>query len=72
MQKWLYLGKVFVFWEKLVYSGKSGCNWAKVVVFGKRWLYLVKIECNRAKVYVFVKECLISGKKVVIVQKWFG
>ena len=34
--KWLYLGKVVVFGQKLSYSGKSACIVAKVVVIGKK------------------------------------
>ena len=30
-RKWLYLVKVFVFWQNCLYSGK-------VVIFGQKWL----------------------------------
>ena len=35
----LYLGKVVVFGQTLLSSGKSGCIRPKVVVFGQKWLY---------------------------------
>ena len=35
----LFLGKVVVFGQALLYSGKSGCIRPKVVVFGQKWLY---------------------------------
>ena len=48
-----------VFRQKWLYSGKSGCIWAKAVVFGKvvvfwqKWLNSVKSGCIRVKVVVF-------------------
>ena len=44
--KWLYTDKVVV-------SGQSGCIGAKVVLFGQQWLYSGKSGYNRAKVVVF-------------------
>ena len=35
----MYLGKVVVFGQTLLYWGKSGCITVKVVVFGQKWLY---------------------------------
>ena len=53
-QKWLYLDKVVVF-------GQSGCIRAKVVVFGQK-LY-------SGKVVVFWQKWLYSGKVVVLGEK---
>ena len=41
--KWLYTGKVVVFWQNLLYSGKKGCIRAKLVVFGQMLLYSGKL-----------------------------
>ena len=58
----MFSGKVLVFGQKWLYSGKGGCIRAKVVVFGQRWLYSGKRDCiratlfysgNRAKVVIF-------------------
>ena len=60
-QEWLYLDKVVVFGQsncvvvKWLYSGKSGCIWAKVVVFEQKWLYSGKCGFIRAKVVIFGK-----------------
>ena len=82
--KWLYSGKLVLFWE-------NGCNMAKVGFFGKggyilaKWLYSGKSCCIRAKVFVLRKKWLYSGKsgcirkkllysgKVVVFRpKWFN
>ena len=36
------MGKVVVFGQKSLNSGKSSCNRAKMVVFGENWFYLGK------------------------------
>ena len=46
--KVIVFGKVVVFWQRLFYSDKSGCNRAK-------WLYSDKKDCFREKVVVFSK-----------------
>ena len=62
-QNWLYYGK-------MLYSGKIGCNWqkcsfsGKVAVFGMKWFYSGKSCSIRAK-------WLYSGKVVVFGQMWF-
>ena len=48
-----------VFWQKLLYSGESGCIQAKVVVFGQS-------GCNPAKVVVFGQSGCIPAKVVDI------
>ena len=48
-QKLLFSGKVVVYGQKWLYSGKSGCFRAKVVIIGKRWLNSGKSGCNQAK-----------------------
>ena len=35
----MFSGKIVVFGQKWLYSGKGGCIRAKVVVFGKKRLY---------------------------------
>ena len=50
-QKWFHSVKVVELWQKLLYSGKSGCNFAK-------WLHSGKNVCIRSKL-------LYSGKMVV-------
>ena len=64
------MGKVVVFGQTLLYSGKSGCIRAKLVVFGEKvvvlqlkWLYFAKTGSNWARL-------LYSGKVVVFGQKW--
>ena len=58
------LGKMVVFVQKLLFSGKSGCtraNWwwlGKVVAFGQKLLYLGKKGCTREKMVVFEQKCL--------------
>ena len=47
--KWLYSGKVVVFGQRLLYSGKSGSIRAKLVVFGKNMLYSGQNVCILAK-----------------------
>ena len=42
-QKRLYSGKVFVFGQNWLKSGKSCSIHAKVVVFGQKWLYSGKV-----------------------------
>ena len=42
-QKLLNSGKVVEFGQKWLYSGQSGCIWAKVVVLGHKWLYSGKV-----------------------------
>ena len=32
-------GKLVVFGEKWLYSGKSGCIGAEVILFGQKWMY---------------------------------
>ena len=50
-----------IFGQKLLYSGKTGCNMAKDVVFGQMWLYSTKVDalgqggCIRGKVVLFGK-----------------
>ena len=74
-KKWLYLGKFFVFGQKLLYLGKNGCIRDKVVVFVKKWLYSVKVvlfgqklfnsgkyRCNRVKQVVFAKVIFFGQK----------
>ena len=48
--------------QNCLYSGKSGCIWAKVVVFGQKWLY-------SGKVVVFGQKLLYSGKNGCIQEK---
>ena len=50
-QKWFHSVKVVELCQKLLYSGKSGCNFAK-------WLHSGKNVCIRSKL-------LYSGKMVV-------
>ena len=61
--KWLYLGKVVVFEENCLYSGKSGFNRAIR-------LFSVKNGCNCAKVVVFGQKWFYTGNKDVFGQKW--
>ena len=71
-----------VFGQKLLYSAKSGCFWAKVFVFGQNCCIRVS-GCNRGKlvvcgqsgcipekVVVFGQFLLYDGKVVVFWQKW--
>ena len=51
------------FGQKMLYSGKSGCIWAKVVVFGRKWLY-------SDKVVVFGQSGNIRVNLAVFGQKW--
>ena len=44
-QKLLCLGKVVVFWQKLIYSGKSSCIQTKVVLYGQKWFYSGESGC---------------------------
>ena len=37
------MGKVVVFGQTLLYSGKNGCITAKVIVFGQKLFYLGKV-----------------------------
>ena len=70
--KWLYSGKVVVFGQRFLYSGKSGCIRAKVVVVGQNWLYSEKICCIRDKIFVFLQKGSIWAKPVVFGQKlWY-
>ena len=59
---WLYSGKVVVFGQKRLYSGKSGCIWAKVVIF-------VQSSCNRADFVVCGQSGCILAKVVVFGKK---
>ena len=68
----MYLGKVVVFGQKWLFSGKSGVIRAKVVVFrqknvvfGQELLYSGKLVVF-GKVVVFGQKCLYSGKSCCI------
>ena len=60
-QIWLYLGKSSCIREKWLYSdkmvvfGQTGCIWA-------RWLYLGKSGCYRVKVAVFGIKVVVLGQ----------
>ena len=64
------LGKIVVFLQKLLFSGKSGCTRAKswylgkVVAFGQNLLYLGK-KGTRANMVVFGQKWLLLGEVVV-------
>ena len=47
----------------MLFSGKSGCIWAKVVVFGQKWLY-------SDIAVVFGQSGNIRANLVVFGQKW--
>ena len=70
-QEWLYSGKSGCFWAKVAVFGESACIWAKVVVFGQ-------LVCTRAKVVVFVQggcirvKWLFSGKTGFSQEKVVG
>ena len=66
-----------------MYSGKSGCIWArgdvfrqsicireKMVVFGQKWLYSGKSGCICAKVFVFGQKWLNLGNSGCIRTKY--
>ena len=53
---------MFVFGQKLFYSGRSGSIRAKLMLFGQRC-------CNRAKVVLFGKKWFYSGKSGFIWAK---
>ena len=63
-------GKLVVFGQNCLYSGKSccirgiGCIWEKIVLFGQNWL------CS-GKLGFFGKKWLYSGKLVLFMQNWF-
>ena len=48
-QKMLCLGKVVVFWQKLILSGKSGCIRRKLIPYGHKWFYSGKRDCIWSK-----------------------
>ena len=39
----MFSGKVVVIGQKNLYSGKSGCIWARVVLFAQKRLYSGKV-----------------------------
>ena len=53
-----------------LYSGKSGCIWAKVVLFGQKWFYSGKRGCIRAKVVLIGQSQCILANVVVFRVKW--
>ena len=60
--KWLNSGKVIVFRQKGLYSGKSGFYSGKVFVFGQN-------GCIREKLVVILQSGYL-GKLFVFGQKW--
>ena len=76
-----YLGNLVVFWQKWVYSAKSGfirakvVAWGKVVKFGQNLLYSDKNGCiwvrrmYLGQYVVFGQQWLYSDKVVVLGQK---
>ena len=73
--KMLLSGKVVVFGQKLLCSGKSGCVWANVVVFVQgdciwaKWFCSCKVGifgqvgCIREKVVVIGQNLVVFGQK---------
>ena len=57
------MGKVVLFGQKLLFSGKSSCIRAREVVFGDEWLYSVDVV-------LFGQKWLYSGKRGCIPAKW--
>ena len=59
---WFYWGKVLVFGQKRLCSGKSGCIRGKVVIFGQS-------SCNRANFVACGQSGCILAKVVVFGKK---
>ena len=71
-QKWLYSGKVVVFWSKVVLFGQSCSIRAKEVVYKQKWLYSGKSCFIRANVVLFGQSDCIPSKVVVFGQGGCG
>ena len=70
LTKELCSGKLVLFGQKWLYSGKSASFRAKNVVFGQKWLLSGKSGCIRARIAVFGQKWFYSGKSGCIRAKW--
>ena len=64
-------GRVVVFWQKWLNSGKSGYI-LQSDGFLAQCFYSSISGCIRAKIVVFGKKWLYLGKVIVFVQKWLN
>ena len=74
----MYLGKLILFGEKLLYLGKGASAWAKVVVFRQNdsmwanWFYLGKSGSIWAMLVLFGQKWFYFGKSGSTWAKWLN
>ena len=68
-QKWLYSGKSGCVWAKVVVFGKSGCILPKGVIFGQMLFYSRKSAFIRAKWLYWSKSSFLWTKEALFGKK---